>query len=113
MQGMLPQQPAHIFRLTTAIRCHQQLKPFLGRVITQLYPKFHQEIHHAENHEDRLEKCKQILFRSLENPPFSPKSGIHPYHTKGLLVFRPTKWMDNLHQENIPPAGTPTTSTEL
>jgi len=35
-RGRFPQQSAHIVGLTTAARCHQQLKPFLSRVIAQL-----------------------------------------------------------------------------
>ena len=78
-----------------------------------LYPKVHQETRHAENHKDRLEKCKPMLFRSLETPPFSPKLGIRAYTQKASLYSDPSEGMDNLHQENVPPAGTPTTSTEL
>lgn len=100
-RGCFPQQPAHIVGLTTAARQQQQLKQGYHPI---LYSKVHQETRHAENH--RLEKCKQMLFRSLETPPFPPKLGIHPYTQKASLYSDPSEQMDNLHQENVLPAGT-------
>lgn len=68
--------------------------PSAGKALLQqgyhpiLYPKGYQETRNAENHKDRLEKRKQMLFRSLETPPFSPQVRNLFLHTKGFLVFR-------------------------
>lgn len=108
------QQPAPIVRLTTATRCHQQLKPFLSRFIAQFcIPRSLRKCAMLKTMNIRLKKCKQMLFRCLKTPPFPPKLGIHPYTQKASLYSDPSEQMDNLHQENVPPAGMPTTSTEL